>query len=101
MSPKTLWVGDDVLGAELVFLSVGARALVPDLPGVHDVPYLTNSSLLKLDVVPRHLVIVGGSYIGGATRQGQLCPNCSYHLKPSDPHSIHVHYISGHVYYYW
>ncbi len=64
VSPKTVRVGDDELGAERIFLNVGARALVPDLPGVHDVPYLTNSSLLKLDYVPEHLVIVGGSYVG-------------------------------------
>ncbi len=63
-SPKTVRVGDDTLGADQVFLNVGARASVPNLPGIHDVPYLTNSSLLRLDYVPRHLVIVGGSYIG-------------------------------------
>ncbi len=63
-SPKTIRVGDDVIEAEQIFLNVGARASVPNLPGIHTVPYLTNSSLLKLDYVPRHLVIVGGSYIG-------------------------------------
>ena len=64
VSPKTMLVGDDLLEAEHIFLNVGARALVPNLTGVHDVPYLTNSSLLKLHYVPSHLVIVGGSYIG-------------------------------------
>jgi len=64
VSPKTVRVGREVLEAEHVFLNVGARATIPDLPGVHDVPYLTNSSLLKLDYIPRHLVIVGGSYVG-------------------------------------
>ncbi|RVD52913.1 pyruvate/2-oxoglutarate dehydrogenase complex dihydrolipoamide dehydrogenase, partial [Mesorhizobium sp. M2D.F.Ca.ET.140.01.1.1] len=39
------------------------RAAVPDLPGVEEVPYLTNSSMMDLDVLPRHLVVVGGSYI--------------------------------------
>jgi len=34
------------------------------MPGVHDVPFLTNTSILALDRVPRHLVVVGGSYIG-------------------------------------
>ena len=63
-SPNTLRVGDDLLTAKLIFLNVGARAVVPNLPGVHDVPFLTNSSLLALDSLPRHLVIVGGSYIG-------------------------------------
>jgi pyruvate/2-oxoglutarate dehydrogenase complex dihydrolipoamide dehydrogenase (E3) component len=63
-SPKAVRVGEDVLEAEQIFLNVGARASVPNLPGIHDVPYLTNSSLLKLDYLPRHLVIVGGSYVG-------------------------------------
>ena len=63
-SPKAVRVGEDVLEAEQIFLNVGARASVPNLPGIRDVPYLTNSSLLKLNYVPRHLVIVGGSYVG-------------------------------------
>jgi pyruvate/2-oxoglutarate dehydrogenase complex dihydrolipoamide dehydrogenase (E3) component len=57
-------VGDDVLEAKQIFINVGGRAAVPSLPGIHDVPFLTNSSLLALDVLPKHLVIVGGSYIG-------------------------------------
>jgi pyruvate/2-oxoglutarate dehydrogenase complex dihydrolipoamide dehydrogenase (E3) component len=57
-------VGDDLLEAPKIFLNVGGRAAVPDLPGVHDVPFLTNSSIIPLKEVPEHLVIVGGSYIG-------------------------------------
>jgi pyruvate/2-oxoglutarate dehydrogenase complex dihydrolipoamide dehydrogenase (E3) component len=60
----TLRVGDDVLQAERIFLNVGGRAVVPDIPGVADVDFLTNVSILELDTVPEHLVIVGGSYIG-------------------------------------
>mgnify|MGYP003694471083 CR=1 FL=1 len=41
-----------------------ARAVVPDLPGVKDVPFLTNSTMMDVDFLPEHLVIVGGSYIG-------------------------------------
>lgn len=63
-SPQRVRVGDDLLEAERIFLNVGGRALVPDMPGVADVPFLTNSTILKLDAVPRHLVVVGGSYIG-------------------------------------
>jgi pyruvate/2-oxoglutarate dehydrogenase complex dihydrolipoamide dehydrogenase (E3) component len=63
-SPRRVRVGDDLLEADRIFLNVGGRALVPDMPGVHDVPFLTNSTILKLDAVPRHLVVVGGSYIG-------------------------------------
>jgi len=63
-SPKVLRVGEEQLTAKHIFLNVGGRAVVPEMPGVHDVPYLTNTSLLALDVLPKHLVIVGGSYIG-------------------------------------
>ncbi len=62
--PHTLRVGDKVLHAERIFLNVGGRAVVPDIPGVADVDFLTNVSILELDTVPEHLVIVGGSYIG-------------------------------------
>jgi pyruvate/2-oxoglutarate dehydrogenase complex dihydrolipoamide dehydrogenase (E3) component len=62
--PHTLRVGDETLHAERIFLNVGARALVPDIPGVNDVEFLTNVSILELDTLPEHLVIVGGSYIG-------------------------------------
>ena len=63
-SPTTMRVGEHLLEAPHIFLNVGCRASVPEIPGVHDVPYLTNTSLLALDVLPRHLVILGGSYIG-------------------------------------
>jgi pyruvate/2-oxoglutarate dehydrogenase complex dihydrolipoamide dehydrogenase (E3) component len=52
------------LEAERVFINVGARAAIPDLPGVKDVPFWTNSSIMKVASLPPHLVIVGGSYIG-------------------------------------
>ena len=57
-------VDDERLTAPRVFINVGGRAHVPDMPGVHEVPYLTNTSILALDEVPRHLVVVGGSYVG-------------------------------------
>src|SRR3569833_723835 len=63
-SPHELRVGDDLLGADQIFLNVGGRAIVPNMPGIDIVPYLTNSSILDLEVLPRHLVVVGGSYIG-------------------------------------
>ena len=62
--PRTLQVGDRVLTAPRIFLNLGGRAVLPDLPGVHDVPTLDNVSVMQLDTVPEHLVIVGGSYIG-------------------------------------
>ena len=57
-------VGDEVLEAERIFINVGARAFVPPFPGVEEVDYLTNSSIMELDSLPQHLVIVGGGYIG-------------------------------------
>lgn len=61
--PHTIRVGDDVLQADRIFLNVGGRAVIPDIPGLSDVDYLTNVSVLELDTVPEHLVVVGGSYI--------------------------------------
>ena len=63
-SANTVRVGDGQLTAPRIFINVGGRALVPDMPGVRDVPFLTNTTILELDRVPRHLVVVGGSYIG-------------------------------------
>ena len=61
--PHTLTVDGRVIEAERIFLNVGGRAVVPDIPGLADVDYLTNVGILELDTVPEHLVIVGGSYI--------------------------------------
>jgi pyruvate/2-oxoglutarate dehydrogenase complex dihydrolipoamide dehydrogenase (E3) component len=63
-SAHEIRVGDDLLSADQIFLNVGGRANVPDMPGVDTVPFLTNVGILELDTLPRHLVIVGGSYIG-------------------------------------
>ena len=63
-SPTQVRVGDDVLSAVRIFINVGGRASVPPLPGVGQVPHLDNSSILALDRVPEHLVVVGGSYVG-------------------------------------
>ncbi len=57
-------VGKDVLTADKIFINVGARAIVPPMPGVDQIKYLTNSSILEIDYLPPHLVVVGGSYIG-------------------------------------
>ncbi len=63
-SPKQVRVGDEVLTAERIFINVGGRALIPPMDGVSEAPYLTNSSMMAIDFVPPHLVIVGGSYVG-------------------------------------
>jgi pyruvate/2-oxoglutarate dehydrogenase complex dihydrolipoamide dehydrogenase (E3) component len=61
--PHTIRVGEDLLRGERIYLNVGGRAVVPDIPGLSEVEYLTNVSVLELDTVPEHLVVVGGSYI--------------------------------------
>ncbi|MGC1727855.1 MAG: FAD-containing oxidoreductase [Steroidobacteraceae bacterium] len=63
-SASQVRVGNELLTAGRIFINVGGRANVPDLPGLDQVTYLTNSSLLQLQVMPRHLVVVGGSYVG-------------------------------------
>ncbi len=63
-SPHEIRIEDSIISAERIFLNVGGRASVPDMPGIDQVPYLTNSSLLELETLPRHLLIVGGSYVG-------------------------------------
>jgi pyruvate/2-oxoglutarate dehydrogenase complex dihydrolipoamide dehydrogenase (E3) component len=63
-SPREVRIGAELITAERIFVNVGGRALVPDMPGIDRVPYLTNTSILELEILPRHLVIIGGSYIG-------------------------------------
>ena len=63
-SARQIRVGDDLLTADKIFINVGGRANIPALPGVDQAPILTNTSLLELDALPRHLVVVGGSYVG-------------------------------------
>jgi pyruvate/2-oxoglutarate dehydrogenase complex dihydrolipoamide dehydrogenase (E3) component len=62
-STHTVRVDGQVLEADKIFLNVGGRAVVPDMPGLSDIDYLTNVSILEIDTVPEHLVIIGGSYI--------------------------------------
>jgi pyruvate/2-oxoglutarate dehydrogenase complex dihydrolipoamide dehydrogenase (E3) component len=63
-SSSTVVVNDDVLEADKIFINVGGRASVPPLKGINDVSFLTNSSIMDVDFLPEHLVIVGGSYVG-------------------------------------
>ncbi len=63
-SSNTVVVNDEVLQADKIYINVGGRASVPEMPGVHEVPFLNNSSIMDVDFVPEHLVIVGGSYVG-------------------------------------
>ena len=63
-SARTVRVADQLLTAPKIFINVGGRAVIPDFPGVVSVPYLTNTSMVALDELPKHLIVVGGSYVG-------------------------------------
>jgi len=62
--PRTIAVDGEELTAPRIFLNVGGRASVPDMPGVGDVPHLDNTDMVALEQIPAHLVVVGGSYVG-------------------------------------
>jgi pyruvate/2-oxoglutarate dehydrogenase complex dihydrolipoamide dehydrogenase (E3) component len=62
--PRTVSVNGESLEADKIIINTGGRAVVPSMPGVDNVPYLTNTSIMELDTLPEHLLVVGGSYIG-------------------------------------
>ncbi|MFC0387539.1 FAD-containing oxidoreductase [Muricoccus vinaceus] len=64
VGPNIVEVDSEHLTAPRIFINVGGRPLVPDMPGIKDITVLTNTDMVALDVLPRHLVVVGGSYIG-------------------------------------
>ncbi len=63
-SPTEVSVGAERLSAKRIFINVGGRASVPPMPGIEEIQYFTNSSLLDIDFLPQHLIVVGGSYVG-------------------------------------
>ena len=64
VAEKKVAVNGSELTADQIFINVGARAAIPPIPGLDQVPYLTNSSMMDIDFLPSHLVILGGSYVG-------------------------------------
>ncbi|MEK1853539.1 MAG: FAD-containing oxidoreductase [Phyllobacterium sp.] len=62
--PHDIEIDGEVFTAPRIFINAGGRANVPDMPGIEKIAYLTNTSILALDTLPKHLVVVGGSYIG-------------------------------------
>jgi pyruvate/2-oxoglutarate dehydrogenase complex dihydrolipoamide dehydrogenase (E3) component len=64
VSPHEVRVGNAVLHGKRIFINVGGRAVLPTLRGVDSVPHLNNTSILELETLPKHLIVVGGSYIG-------------------------------------
>lgn len=68
-SANSVRVGEQVLTAPNIFMNVGGRANVPNMPGVNTVPFLTNTTILQLDFVPKHLVVVGAAISGLSSRR--------------------------------
>ena len=64
VAPNAIEVDGEGLEADVLFINVGARPFVPELPGIDGVDYLSSSSMMELDVLPKHLIVVGGSYVG-------------------------------------
>jgi len=64
VAEKKVAVNGSELTADQIFINVGARAAIPPIPGLDQVPYLTNGSMMDIDFLPSHLVILGGSYVG-------------------------------------
>ena len=90
VSSYAVAVGDEVLEAEHIFINVGGRARVPEMPGIDTVPFLTNTTLLQLDTIPEHLIVIGGSYIGlefaqAYRRFGSRVSDVRGNRAPADP----------------
>jgi pyruvate/2-oxoglutarate dehydrogenase complex dihydrolipoamide dehydrogenase (E3) component len=64
VGPKHVQVGDEALTADKIFINVGGRAVIPPIRGLDQVSYLTNSSMMDVDFLPPHLIVLGGSYVG-------------------------------------
>lgn len=64
VATKTVAVDGEHYTAPQIFINVGARPLIPDLAGLSDVPFLTSTSIIALEELPQHLIVLGGSYIG-------------------------------------
>jgi len=64
VAPHQLKVGEETLESEKIFLNTGGRPSIPTIPGLRDVPFLTNESIMQLTAVPEHLLVLGGGYIG-------------------------------------
>src|SRR5437660_2404888 len=63
-APHQLQVGDEIIESEKIFINMGGRPSIPAIPGLREVPFLTNESIMQLTKVPEHLLVLGGGYIG-------------------------------------
>jgi pyruvate/2-oxoglutarate dehydrogenase complex dihydrolipoamide dehydrogenase (E3) component len=56
--------GEEKVTADLIFINAGAKTTIPDIEGLNEIDYLTSTTILDLEAIPEHLVIIGGNYIG-------------------------------------
>jgi pyruvate/2-oxoglutarate dehydrogenase complex dihydrolipoamide dehydrogenase (E3) component len=63
-APNQLQVGAEVFESEKIFINTGTRPAIPHIPGLDSVPFLTNATIIELQAVPEHLLVLGGGYIG-------------------------------------
>ena len=64
VAPHQLRVGEETIESEKIFINTGGRASIPAIPGLRDVPFFTNESIMQLTTIPEHLLVLGGGYIG-------------------------------------
>jgi pyruvate/2-oxoglutarate dehydrogenase complex dihydrolipoamide dehydrogenase (E3) component len=64
LSAHQLRVGNGTLESDRIFIDTGARALIPNIPGIESLPYLTNETVMEMTSLPDHLIVLGGGYIG-------------------------------------
>jgi len=64
IAPHQVQVGAEVFESEKIFINSGTRPAVPRIPGLDTVPFLTNATIMELQAVPEHLLVLGGGYIG-------------------------------------
>ena len=87
-SAHVVAVGEDRLTAEQIFINVGGRAIVPSMPGIDEISYFTNSSMMSVDFLPEHLIVVGGSYIGLEFGQMYRRFGSKVTILQRDPHLV-------------
>ncbi len=77
LSPTQLQAGDQIIAARRFVIATGSRPLIPPIPGVADVPYLTNETIFALREKPDHLIIIGGGPIGIEMAQAHRRLGCA------------------------
>ncbi|MFZ3215630.1 MAG: mercuric reductase [Candidatus Acidiferrales bacterium] len=64
VAPHQLQVGAELFESDKIFINTGTRPGIPQIPGLDTVPHLTNSTIMQLQQLPEHLLVLGGGYIG-------------------------------------